>query len=89
MTPSITAEQMDRLNREVNNGSVLNWNPKFRGTDLQRSQALALVEWLADRIHKRIDGQDNYFRQLLSAIHWRNIEALEQLALELIGEGNG
>lgn len=67
------------------------WDPDFNGDSEDRLQALALVEWLADRIealpagHRRFSKMD----ELLIAINKRDLPALLQLALELLENGNG
>lgn len=77
---------MEQVFRQLPNGSFEIWEPYFDTTFAQqRSQALAIVEWLADRIealpagHRRFSKMD----ELLIGINKRDTTALMQMVLEI------
>jgi len=63
------------------------WFPSFSDQD-GRLQALALVEWLADRIEKMPAGARRFNRldSFLIALTQRDTAALESLCSELLSE---
>lgn len=60
--------------------------PDLKGNERQRSQALALIEWLADRIWKKtpVPEATLKMKRLCAAISDKDIAALEELAFELL-----
>lgn len=101
MMDKLTVEQRCAVAREVAqqpwkylHGSVIldgdeklhYWSPNFEAEDWMRSQALELVEWLADH-GARITDYDTLVRlasETFSAITRRDIPAIESLVHELL-----
>lgn len=75
---------------EVCEALGLDWASYFPGfisahdRDHDRSQALALAEWLADRIYSM--GSDLYAQQLVRLMANKDVAALEQLVIDLRGK---
>ncbi len=57
------------------------WEPGFTSAPLFRSQALALVEYLAD------SGDSNYQFGAIRCVQRRDVESLMQLAHQMITKG--
>jgi hypothetical protein len=81
----------------VENVYIVNfWNPQFvhddhRRPDWQRSQALALVEWLNDYFStprektRKEASKMSELNDFLEAFHKRDISALQRMVIELKG----
>lgn len=108
----MTPTQMARVAREVTqqpwkylHGHVIldgdeklhYWNPNFEAEDWMRSQALAVVEWLADNIYREpeVGPKDPQIRDarpaliLWNAIRGRDVNALITLAHQLLENEDG
>lgn len=68
------------------------WKPDFKGNDWQRLQAMAMVEWLADRITFAFDvaeDGDRFWNRVRVQIECKNAAAMESLVYELKEPPNG
>ena len=69
------------------------WSPAFDGhyvTAWQRSQALTLVEWLADNIDDCYSSEKSRLKaywDVISFVHKRDTAALEYMAHQMITKG--
>lgn len=61
------------------------WSPDFKGEDWQRSQALAVMEWISDKIVNDVPADEEEMDSLavLNYIEKKNIESLLRFVLEL------
>lgn len=74
------------LAEPASGGGTIYWSPKFHGQDYQRSQALAVVEWIANKItDPKNDGafHVSHDTSLVSMIAARNIDELLEVVLEI------